>query len=50
MKQKRKFLPTAPYVETQGFSQKVRKYDTRGTPSACLVPAALSSVRDMVLR
>ena len=32
MKQKRKFLPTAPYPKTKKKSQKVRKYDTRGAP------------------
>lgn len=50
MKQKRKFLPTAPYPKAKKKLQKVRKYDTWGVPSACLVPASLSSVRDMVLR
>ena len=32
-KQKRKFLPTAPYPKTQTKEQEARKYDKEGAPS-----------------
>jgi hypothetical protein len=41
-KQKRKFLPTAPYPKTQKETQEVRKYDKESAPSGSPVPDSLS--------